>query len=500
VKKSLFLIVLIFCIGCGPKIKTPSDTLVVGLATSPKQLEDPRIVMADATASRISRLIFSNLFRVNEKMEFVPDLVETYQFLPPLTYRLNLRKGVLFHDGTELTAQDVKKTIEAIQSPETLSPHRGTMEKIKSVRVTSKHSLTLTLKEPFAPIFAALAFGILPEGKKVGVGSGPYQIEEFVPSQKVVLVRNEGYFGEKPKLKKLIFRIIPDDNVRVLELIGGKVDLLQNNIPPALIDSLQQRKNLVVQTDTGINYSYLGMNLEVPPLDDARVREAIARAIDIPELIKHKMAGFAEPANSLLSPIHWAYEEDTVKYPFDPEQAKTLLDQAGYPDPDGAGPKPRFALSYKTSTKKDTVGRARLIARYLKEVGIDVKVTPYEWGTFFGDIKKGNFQLYSLTWVGLTEPDIFHYVFHSSQTPPVGANRGRFKNSAVDQLTEEGRKVMNRDKRKELYSYVQKVVAQELPYINLWYEKNVAVYQKNLKGVRLRPDAGFEVFTEIYKQ
>jgi peptide/nickel transport system substrate-binding protein len=486
-------------VACQPRIKTPPDTLVVGLEAAPLTL-DPRLA-ADAYSSKISQLIHNGLFRLSERLELVPDLAETWEFLPPAKYRFRLRSGVVFHDGAPLTAEDVKFTLESIRDPSLASPFRGTMEKIESIRVVDPSTLEIILKEPFAPFPAALAIGIVrKEGGSPAVGTGPFRLESFRPTEQVSLRRNEKYFQKPPRLDRLVFRVISDDNLRVLELKNHRVDLLQNNIPPQLVGSLRQDKGLVMERTEGINMSYLGMNLKKDPLAKPEVRHAIAHALDLPALIEYRMARMARPATGILAPVHWAYEPEVVTYPYDPRKARELLNQAGYPDPDGGGPAPRFVLTYKTSTKRDRIGLARLIARYLKEVGIEVKILPFEWGTFFHDINAGNFQLYALTWVGVTEPDIYYYVFHSSQTPPAGGNRGGYKNEAIDRLSEEGRQVFDREKRKEIYSLVQRELAQDLPIIPLWYEDNVAIFSNRVKGVRLRPNASFEWATEVYKE
>ena len=172
------------------------------------------------------------------------------------------------------------------------------------------------------------------------------------------------------------------------------------------------------------------------------------------------------------------------------EKAKKLLDEAGYPDPEGEVP--RFKLVYKTSAKKDRVELALLIADYLRAVGIEVEVSSYEWGTFFRDIKNGNFQMFSLTWVGVTEPDIYYYAFHSSQIPPIGANRIFYYNPTLDLFLEQGRTTLDENKRREIYGQVQKIIYDDFVYVPLWYENNVVAVQENVVGYTLRPDAGFQ--------
>lgn len=483
---------------CETRVKTPTDTLVVGLETAPLTL-DPRI-SSDAYSSKITALIHNGLFRLTERLEILPDLVDRFEFIPPAKYRFHLKGGVRFHDGRELTADDVRFTLESIADPALASPFRGTMEKIQRIRVIDPLTLEAELKEPFSPFLSALTVGIVSAAGDPSIGTGPFQLESFKPAEGVLLKRNDGYFRSPPKIQKLLFRVVADDNLRVLELKNHRIDLLQNNIPPPLLKTLREAKDLVLERTEGINETYLGMNVGKSPLSRLEVRRAIAHGLDIPALIGYRMANMARPATGLLAPVHWAYEPEVTRYRYDPKKARELLDQAGYPDPDGGGPLPRLVLSYKTSTKKDRIGLARQIARTLRDIGIELTILPFEWGTFFHDVNTGNFELFSLTWVGVTEPDIYFYVFHSSQAPPLGANRGGYRNETVDRLTEEGRRVMNRPERAEIYSLVQKTLADDLPAIPLWYEDNVAVFSKRVKGLKLRPNASFEWATEVYKE
>lgn len=472
----------------------------MGIESAPLTL-DPRLA-ADAASSKLSQLIHNGLFRLNERLEVVPDLAQEFQAVSPTQYRFRLRSGVTFHDGRELKASDVMSTLESVLDPQLASPFRGTMEKIQEIRVLDALTLEIILKEPFAPFLSALTMGIIPQGGDPTIGTGPFKIASTKPlnlQDEIVLTRNRSYFRGPPRMARLSFRVIPDDNLRVLELKNHRIDVLQNNVPPQLLGAVDD-PDLVLETTEGINMTYLGLNLRGDPLKKPEVREAIARALDVPALIEYRMAKLARPATGILSPIHWAYERDVETYAFDPEKSRKLLDQAGYPDPDGDGPRPRLTLTYKTSTKKDRIGLARLVARYLKDVGIEAKVLPYDWGVFFHDVNAGSFQMYSLTWVGVTEPDIYYNVFHSSQTPPAGLNRGGYSNPSIDRLTEEGRREMDRDKRREIYSYVQKVLAQDLAIIPLWYENNYAVFSRHVKGLRLRPNASFEWATEVYKE
>ena len=169
-------------------------------------------------------------------------------------------------------------------------------------------------------------------------------------------------------------------------------------------------------------------------------------------------------------------------YPYDPDRARRLLDEAGYPDPDGPGPAVRFRLSYKTSTDKTANEVARVIAEQLGRVGIGVEVRSFEWGTFFSDVKRGDFQLMSLRWIGLRDPDVFHYLFHSESVPPAGANRGRYRNPRVDAWIDESRRTPDRDRRRALYARIQEAVARDCVYASLWWLDNVVVLRRGFTG------------------
>ena len=174
------------------------------------------------------------------------------------------------------------------------------------------------------------------------------------------------------------------------------------------------------------------------------------------------------------------------RYDYNPELSKKLLDEAGYPMSKETGI--RFKLTFKTSQNELRKRIAEVFQEQLRKVGIEMEIRTYEWGTFFSDIKSGNFQIFSLTWVGVSDPDIFHYMFHSSSFPPDGANRVRYSNPQIDSLLEHGRVTLQQEKRKEIYSKIQKTISEELPYINLWHSVNVAVMKKNIDGFTLYPD------------
>jgi len=178
-------------------------------------------------------------------------------------------------------------------------------------------------------------------------------------------------------------------------------------------------------------------------------------------------------------------------YAYDPARAKALLDEAGFPDPDGDGPLPRFTLSYKTSTNKLRMRIAEVMAEQLAQVGVALERRSLEWGTFFQDVKSGNFQTFTLTWVGVTDPDHYFYVFHSSMQPPHGANRGRYVNAQVDQWLEESRLALDPARRRELFVAVQRKLAEDCVYVSLWWADNVVVHTARLRGFEIMPGGDY---------
>jgi len=477
--------------------------LVVGLEGNPTNL-DPRF-STDAYSSRLVGVIYSSLVRLDESGAPVGDLAENWETPDEVTYRFHLKGGVTFHNGSELTCADIKYTYDLLRAPDSTSPYRSDFRLVENVVCNDERNIEIRLSHPFAPFMIALTVGILPRGVDPAtlsdhpVGSGPFRFVEWVREERIVLRRFAGYHGKKARLDGVTFRVLPNGVTRVLELAHGGVDLLQNSIPPEALDQLAQKKGIEMERRPGINYNYLGFNLDHPVLKNRLVREAIARAIDRQDIIKYLWRGSARPAGNLLSPSHWAYNPEVVAYPYTPDIAKKLLDDAGYPDPDGPGPDVRFGLTYKTSTNRLRRRIAEVIKTQLAQVGIGIKVRSYEWGTFYRDIKSGNFELYSLAWVGVVEPDHYRAIFHSSNIPPNGTqmNRNRYRNKEIDRLTEAGRSTANVEKRKRIYAEVQRIAAYELPYVSLYYTDDVVARRRYVKGWRIRPGGDFMCLPEV---
>jgi peptide/nickel transport system substrate-binding protein len=232
--------------------------------------------------------------------------------------------------------------------------------------------------------------------------------------------------------------------------------------------------------------------MEDPILKDVRVRRAIAYAIDRKTIVHTKFHDRAALADGMLPRFHWAFEPNAAHYDFDPAAAKRLLDEAGYPDPDGDGPLPRFTISYKTSSNKLRVAIATVIADMLQKVGIGVDLRVYEFATFFADVKKGNFQLFSMQIPEVSEPDLYKNFFLTTRIPTrenldAGGNRVRYRNPELDRLFVAGQAALDRKERRRIYGEVQKILARDLPVISLWHEDNVVAMRKEVHGFGLLP-------------
>jgi len=483
--------------GCrvGSEAKIPSDYLVIGIESNPSHL-DPRYA-TDANSARISSLIYNSLLRLDHNSRLQGDLAEHWTMIDEQTYDFRIRKGVTFHDGRALTARDVKYTYDSIMDRRNRSPKRGPLKVLNSVEQLGTHEIRFRLSEPHAPFFEHCTLGIVPVDSgtpgengshQPPPGSGPFALAGIHPGEKVSLKANSSYWDGKPRLPGLVFRIVPDAIVRVLEFKKGTIQLLQNDIEPDTLSWLEKNTDATIETNPGTTFQYVGINLTHPILKQRKIRQALAHAIDRDGIIRHILKGQAIAANGLLSPLNWAHDDSIPDWPYDPVKAQRLLDEAGFPDPDGKGPRTRFKLSFKTTN----IDLRRRIAETLKEqlsrVGVELEVRTYEWGTFYSDIKKGNFHLYSLAWVGIFDPDVYYNLFHSASVPPNGDNRGGYNNPGIDQLLEQGRRESDPGRRKALYHEVQQVMHEDLPYIPLWWVKNVVMRKPQIVGFTPYPD------------
>jgi peptide/nickel transport system substrate-binding protein len=471
------------------------NTLVMIIESSPTNL-DPRVGL-DAQSERIDDLIFDDLLARDNHLSVAPGLAERWEIPDPLTYIFHLHKGVKFHDGRPLTSRDVKWTFDSLLQGKIRSTKAAAYHFVDRIDAPDELTVVFHLKEPFATLLWNLsdgAMGIVPygSGEEVSrnpVGTGPFRFVSAEQDKEVVLERNDDYWGQKPHLSRVRFSVVPDTTTRALELRKGSADVAINALGFDMIPEVAKNPDLQVLRAPGTVLAYMTFNVRDPILKNVQVRQAIACAIDRQPIIHYLLRDFARPAFSILPPESWAYSNDVPDYSHNPERARQLLDQAGYPAVNGV----RFHLAMKTSTEESTRLLAAVLQQQLHEVGIALDIRTFEFATFFSDVTHGSFQLHSLRWVGGNEdPDIFEYVFHSAKFTPRGANRSFYANPRVDALIDQARRELNQDTRKHLYAEVQSILAEDVPSINLWYYDNVLVATKRVQNLTLNPSGNYD--------
>jgi peptide/nickel transport system substrate-binding protein len=484
------LIPLISC-----SAKPDSHTLVMVIESSPTNL-DPRVGL-DAQSERIGNLIFDDLLSRGEDLNVAPGLAERWEIPDPLTYVFHLRRGVRFHDGRPLTSRDVKFTFDSLLQGKVRSTKAAVYRFVDHIDAPDDATVVFRMKEPSATLLWNVsdgAVGIVPYGSgdemsRHPIGSGPFKFVSAETDKEVVLERNESYWGEKARLARVRFAVVPDETTRALELRKGSADVAIDSLTPDTVRALAQDPRLAVEQAPGTVLAYLGFNLRDPILQDVRVRQAIAYALDRQPMIEYLWRNEARPARSLLPPQSWAYNNDVAAYEHDPEKSRHILDAAGYREIGGV----RFHVTMKTSTDANTRLMVAVLQQQLREVGIVLDIRTAEFATFFSDVTRGAFQLYGLRWIGGNEdPDIFEYAFHSAKFPPNGANRGFYANAKVDALIDEARREVDQSKRKALYAEVQSILAEQLPSINLWYLDNVLVHNRRVLNLQLNPAGNYD--------
>jgi peptide/nickel transport system substrate-binding protein len=484
---------LLLTLACSAK--PDPGRLVMIIENSPTNL-DPRVGL-DAYSERIDSLIFDDLLTRDDHLNVQPQLAERWEMPDPLTYVFHLRKGVTFHDGRPLTSRDVKWTFDSLLEGKVISTKAAVYHYVDHIEAPDEATVVFRLKEPFATLLWNLsdgAIGIVPYGSgreisQAPIGSGPFRFVRAQQDEEVVVERNPGYWGEKPRLESVRFAVVPDATTRALELRKGSADVTVNSLTSDMVLALERQPDLAVLRGPGTVLSYLSFNLRDPILADKRVRQAIAYAIDRAPMIHYLLRDFARPAYSLLPPESWAYDGRAPHYDHNPELASQLLDRAGYPASHGV----RFHLTIKTSTDENTRLLAAVLQQQLREVGIVLEIRTFEFATFFADITRGEYQMHSLRWVGGNEdPDIFEYVFHSDKFTPHGGNRTFYSNPQLNLLIDRARSEADQQVRIELYREIQQILAQDVPSINLWYWDNVMVHSKRVKNLVLHPSGNYD--------
>ena len=472
--------------GCRSAPRDPG-TLVFLIESSPANL-DPR-VGTDSQSEHIDEILFDGLVQRDAHFRFMPALAERWEAPDARTLVFHLRPGVKFSDGRPLSARDVVWTIDSMRDGAVISPKAASYAAVDRIEAPDPQTVVFHLKRADNFLLTNLsssAMGIVPYGSgrdfwRHPVGTGPFRFVSQQIDQNVVLERNPLSWSVVPRIERVRFAVVPDAITESLELEKGSGDLAINSLPMDSLPVLAKNPRLLVQDAPGTVIQYLAFNLRDPILKSVQVRQAIAYAINRPLIIRTLLDGRARPAYSLLPSGHWAWNGDVPHYDYDAARANQLLDAAGYPR--GAGGV-RFHLTMKTSTDEGTRVLAAVFQQQLAQAGIALDLRSYEFATFYSDVVRGAFQMYSLRWIGGNEqPDIFSYVFSSSRFPPKGANRGHYSNARLDALLDDAAETSDTNRRRTDYVEAQQILARDLPAINLWYQDTVIVHSRRVTNI-----------------
>lgn len=507
---SLLVVIVAAALACACRLgesRGPS-TLVMAIEVPPITF-DPRGPTNGATA-RIQQLIFNTLIQKDERFELVPELAEGWTVDPEFReYDFTLKRGVHFHDGREFSAEDVVYTFQTLMSPGFDSPKRAAFAKLDRVVARDRDHVSFHCRDRYRSLpLDLLAVGIIPAGSGLTiaerpVGTGPFRFRQYQENQEINLEASDDAFGSVPRVKNLRIRVIRDPTTLGLELLSGEVDLAVNTLlSPDFVEEERRKRSVNVEISDGATVEYLGVNVTDPILRDPRVRKALSLAIDRHSLIDALLRGQARVAGSVLPPGHWAADNTLTPDDYQPDRARALLDEAGWPDPDGPGPKSRFRIVLKTSSAEQARQIATILQEQLRLVGIDLELLSFEFQTFLSDINRGNFQLFFIRLVGGNQfPDVFKAAFGSFSIPgdPTVSdrqrtgflNRARYRNPQLDRLIDESERTSVREEQVALYKEIQQILARDLPWIYLWYPANVAVMNRSVENVHVPASGDF---------
>jgi peptide/nickel transport system substrate-binding protein len=467
----------------------PAGYLQVDLPTAPSAI-DPRI-SADAVSSRVAELLYDSLVRIDADGNFVGDLAKRFEWTSPTAIVFHLRGDAYFSDGRRLTARDVKFTYDSILDPATLSIKRAILAEMDSLTVVNDYTVVMRTRRPYAAALTMATVGIVPTGSPAPgkdataapPGTGPMRLATFIRDEAVILERNPYHPHTAGALPGLALKVVPDPTVRALELTEGICGFAENDaIQPELIPYLAAQPRLRIVSSAGSAYYYLIFNFRDARLRDLRVRRAISYAIDRSATVNALVRGNARLATGLLAPENWAYDGSVTQYPFDPAKARGLLEESGYST--SAHP---LRLIYNTTPEGRRLAEA--LQSMLGRVGIAVYIHTNEWATFYSDLRNGNFDIASSQWVGVGDPHQYYEIFDSHMTPVHGgSNRGSYSNPRMDQLVEAGDSTLDPAARRAIYAQVQELAAQDLPYVSLWWDDNVAAMDRRLAGFEPYPN------------
>lgn len=437
---------------------------------------------------RLYELVYSTMTRLAPDLSVQPELCESWEIKGDTVYIFHLRKGVKFHNGEELTAEDVKFSYERILNPDTASPAKSFVEAIQKIETPDQYTVVITLSRPSAAFLSNIAHpNTSIVSKKVAttgdlakdvVGTGAFKLAEWVPDNYMRLVRNpDFYIPGQPYLDAIEWRIIPDRATILAGLRTGQIDLADLDAKNAQL--ARASRTLIVDTAPMLTYTFLGFNCEREPFTDPRVRLALSYAVDRQAVIDAVLLGEGEITGPIPPSLkQWALPvSEYPNYTQDLDKAKALLAEAGYPN--------GFEFTIMTWQTPEGTAISQVLQDQLKAIGVQAKIEQLERGLWIANWKESKFDAFESGNSGSPDPDFMLYrTFHSEGA----TNVFKFKNEKVDQLLEKAQFTVDYKQRKAYYDELQRELVQSAPMVWLYVANQFRVHQQYVKGVIVMPD------------
>jgi peptide/nickel transport system substrate-binding protein len=485
---------------CAGQSSAPPGDLVYGTPFQPSRLNP--ISAPDVVSRSMIDLIFDGLVAANDQMDLRPGLATRHEVADGgRQWVFHLRRDVRWHDGRPFTAEDVRFTYETVINPAT-SPtvSKADYASIRSVEVLDDYTVRFNLARPDAAFLSRLTLGIAPrhllEGQDLAttafnsspVGTGPFILEGWTKGEQIVLKRNPDYFGQPPSIERLTWRIVPDSSALAMQVGSGDVSAAPL-FNPEDAERLTASRALVLHEALEGN-TQISLQLGNPLLRDVRVRQALAHAIDTEAIIREILRGAAVPATSDIVPLSWAYTPDVPTYPYDPARARHLMAEAGW-HPGPAGILMKDGEPFRITLMTDAGHKIReqvmlAVHQYWTDLGIEVKVGVQERNSFvLNRVLKGDFDAVLLQSAVQIDPDLSRRFHTRSMTS--GQNFLGYSNPEVDRLLDDGLATLDQESRKRIYAEAQRLIAEDLPQISLYYPKALYAFDPRLSGVKASP-------------
>ena len=449
--------------------------------------------------TNLDALLFRGLMRFDEHNTPVYDIANSVEISDDLlTYTIKIRDDVTFHDGQVLTVDDVMFTINSILDDNNASYLKADFIHVVAMNKVNDTTMTIQLDEPFTPMLDKLTVPILPkhafEGQDMRtatfnqepIGAGPYMIEKWAKGTSLTLKAYPSFFGTKASIEKVIFKFIPDSNVRALQLKSGEVDIAL--LDPNQVEELSKVEQLKMYEVESADYRGVLFNMKFPLWEDVNIRKAMSYATDRTGIVKGILHGYGTEAYSPLQK-HDFVNENIEHYAYNVDKANALLEQSGWLlAKDGFRYKDGKKLTFTiTAPITDTVrvNMANYVAQGYQAVGADVEVAALDWSNIVID----EAEAFMVGWGSPYDADHHTYsLFHSSQSSvtSAGYNYGSYANAKVDALLEEGRTTVDSNKRKDVYMALQEELAEDPPFAYFAYVDAVFGINKNISGVKER--------------